>query len=248
MKITVYSDLHIEFGLPLLSKFDADLIILAGDIGVGPKCARFIKETFKDVPVIYVLGNHEYYGQLFPSYVDELKGFMNNENFHVLENESIVIADIEFFGCSLWTDFQLFNEPSICMKHSKSIMSDYLVIRSSSRKRRLIPVETVTWHIQSVRWLRKALLSSTARKKVVITHHAPLIDCVNPIFHGDLLSSAFASNLEQFILKTNPDYWIFGHTHFNCDFVKSGTRFLSNQAGYPGENLLGYNPNHSITI
>jgi len=65
MKIQVMSDLHLEFGAFEIPRTDADVIVLAGDIHVGIKAIDWIKNQTK--PVIYVLGNHEYYyGQSFP--------------------------------------------------------------------------------------------------------------------------------------------------------------------------------------
>lgn len=60
MKIQVLNDLHQEFGFMDLSFEGADLVILAGDINLGTKGIEWIKSTITDVPVIYVLGNHEY--------------------------------------------------------------------------------------------------------------------------------------------------------------------------------------------
>jgi len=40
---------------------DADVAILAGDIGVGLGALPWVDRCFPDKPVIYVPGNHEYY-------------------------------------------------------------------------------------------------------------------------------------------------------------------------------------------
>lgn len=66
MKLAIYSDLHVEHSLfvppPAL---DADVIVLAGDIHAPghntPKWARR-PGGFGERPVIYVPGNHEFYG------------------------------------------------------------------------------------------------------------------------------------------------------------------------------------------
>ena len=44
----------------------ADLVILAGDVNLGTKGIEWIKSTIKNIPVIYVLGNHEYYKGSYP--------------------------------------------------------------------------------------------------------------------------------------------------------------------------------------
>ena len=71
MKVQIASDLHIEFDNPFTPSFklpvtDADVIILAGDIGVGFEsekafCEEVVQTHKKDV--VFVLGNHSFYGQ-----------------------------------------------------------------------------------------------------------------------------------------------------------------------------------------
>ena len=65
MKIHILSDIHLEFGkwrrTQDVNAIDADVTILAGDIGVGLSGIDWAL-TFRR-PVIYVLGNHEFYGQ-----------------------------------------------------------------------------------------------------------------------------------------------------------------------------------------
>ncbi len=64
LKIITYSDLHLEFGIKFqLSKnSDADLMILSGDIITSNTC-DYLLDFLKgwDKPVLYVMGNHEYY-------------------------------------------------------------------------------------------------------------------------------------------------------------------------------------------
>ena len=63
MKIQILSDLHLEeegFNIP---ETDADVIVLAGDIHEGTRAIPWIQEQ-TDKLVIYVAGNHEFYGEL----------------------------------------------------------------------------------------------------------------------------------------------------------------------------------------
>ncbi len=59
MKIHILSDLHLEFQPYILSKNDADVIILAGDIHTGEKGVTWAIDNIKNIPALYVLGNHE---------------------------------------------------------------------------------------------------------------------------------------------------------------------------------------------
>ncbi len=62
MKIHILSDLHTEFTDFSPPDNDADIVILAGDIGVGLGGIEWAADKFPKTPVIYVPGNHEYYG------------------------------------------------------------------------------------------------------------------------------------------------------------------------------------------
>jgi predicted phosphodiesterase len=107
MKIQVLSDLHLEFipFQPLIT--DADVVVLAGDIHLGTEGLQWAKEIFTDKIVIYVLGNHEYYYHTTPTLIHQLRQLAIHSQVHVLENESIEIEGVKFFGCTLWTDFKL---------------------------------------------------------------------------------------------------------------------------------------------
>jgi predicted phosphodiesterase len=93
MRIQVISDLHQEFGFMDISFDDADLVILAGDINLGTKGIEWVKATITNVPVIYVLGNHEYYKGSYPKTLNAIKQMASDTNVHVLENKSIIIGD-----------------------------------------------------------------------------------------------------------------------------------------------------------
>ena len=62
MKLHILSDLHLEFSSfePLAT--DAEIIVLAGDIGKGAKGVYWARSVFPDKPILYVPGNHEFYG------------------------------------------------------------------------------------------------------------------------------------------------------------------------------------------
>lgn len=60
MKIQIISDIHLEFGIRQLDFSNADLLILAGDVSIGLAGITWISERVKNIPVLYVLGNHEY--------------------------------------------------------------------------------------------------------------------------------------------------------------------------------------------
>lgn len=63
---------HLEFGPFQPAATGADGVVLAGDVHTGKSGLRWITETFRDRPVIYVLGNHEFYGHDTPALTEEL--------------------------------------------------------------------------------------------------------------------------------------------------------------------------------
>ncbi|GAB1537707.1 hypothetical protein NUACC21_03600 [Scytonema sp. NUACC21] len=71
MKIQILSDLHLEFQPFHIPHTDADVFVLAGDINLGKKGVAWAVENIPSKPVIYVLGNHEYYGAAYPKLVTD---------------------------------------------------------------------------------------------------------------------------------------------------------------------------------
>ena len=92
-----------EFGDYQPTTTDADVVILAGDIQVGCKGIRWTQKHFPDKPVIYVMGNHEFYGHSIPTLFKEFRTRTETGNICLLENQSVEIGGFTFLGCSLWT-------------------------------------------------------------------------------------------------------------------------------------------------
>src|SRR5512132_2850782 len=107
MRLHILSDLHMEFAPFEPPPTDADVVILAGDIGTGLKGFRWAQTTFPNCPVIYVLGNHEFYGQKLQKLLEQLKAMTKGTNIQVLENDLFTLGDVTFLGATLWTDFAL---------------------------------------------------------------------------------------------------------------------------------------------
>ncbi|MBK8973431.1 MAG: metallophosphoesterase [Hahellaceae bacterium] len=154
---------------------DTDLIILAGDIFTGTRGVTWAQQTFPDKPVLYVLGNHEFYGHKFPRMYDKLKDKAAGTNVHVLENDVFEWGDWVVLGCTLWTDFRLAGiEEKTGLWCAKYHMNDYRRIRDSNRNYcKLHPATICDYHKQSLAWLKSNLDTYRDRKTLVMTHHAP---------------------------------------------------------------------------
>jgi predicted phosphodiesterase len=249
VKIHVLSDLHTEFEAFEIPKTDADLLVLAGDIGVKLAGLEQALKT-SEIPVVYVAGNHEYYRAAIPDLTKKLFAAARDSQVHFLENTEFIFQGVRFLGCTLWTDFSILGieKRALAMWEAEQKMADYRLIRHSPKFSRLRPVDTASLHFASVTWLKHKLELPFDGRTVVVTHHAPSAKSFNPKFQTDLVSSAFASNLEHLIDGFKIDLWIHGHTHHCVDLMHGSTRILSNQRGYPGENVPGFDPNLVIEI
>jgi len=140
MKVSLASDVHLEFGdLVLNNEDNADVLLLAGDICVAKELqysdskyygrfhdffARCAGE-FKDV--IYVAGNHEHYhGTYDETYKIIREQLSKHSNIHVMDNETIHLNDTTFIGGTLWTDFN--NEDETTMRSISHMMNDFRII------------------------------------------------------------------------------------------------------------------------
>jgi len=61
LKIHILCDLHVEFGDFVPPVVDADIVVLAGDVHVKNRGLQWIFDQKFEIPVLYVLGNHEFY-------------------------------------------------------------------------------------------------------------------------------------------------------------------------------------------
>lgn len=248
MRIQVVSDLHREFGFMDIGFDKADVVILAGDINLGTKGIKWILSAIKNIPVIYVLGNHEYYKGSYPKTLNKIKALAAESNVNVLENNSIVIDNITFHGGTLWTNFGLHGDAKINGAVCQEKMNDYKQIRRDPSYSKLRSIDTYIIHQATMKWLESSLGSSTTKKNIIVTHHAPSIKSVPEQFRNDILSSAYASNLEATILKYQPAYWIHGHIHEPSRYKLGETTVLCNPHGYIDEPYKGFDPNLIIEI
>ena len=248
MKIQIISDLHNEFGTINHNFGNIDLLIVAGDLDLGTKGITWLKETIKNFPVIYVLGNHEYYKGCYPKTLYKIKSCAIGSNIHVLENESFIVNNITFHGATLWTDFELFGNPQTYGAICQIEMNDYKQIRLEPSYSRLRSIDTYHIHKKSLNWLENSLKTSGTHLNVVVTHHAPSIKSIPEEFKKESISSAYASDLESIISKYKPDYWIHGHIHTPMDYKIENTRIICNPYGYINEKYNGYNPKLIIEI
>lgn len=248
MKLQILSDIHIEFESFDPPKVDADVIILAGDIHIKNKGILWAKEKFPDKPVLYVLGNHEYYGEAYPRYLDKLKNQVIDTNINILENESIEISGIKFLCCTLWTDFNLFGNPRISGYEATKMMTDFRRIRVNPTYRKLRSIDTVRIHHNSINWLKNEVEKNTNETLVIITHHAPSQLSIPEYYRENILSPAYASHLDEFVKNSKAKLWVHGHVHTQNDYFIGDTRVVCNPRAYPNERNNEFMPGLLIEV
>jgi predicted phosphodiesterase len=249
MYIHILSDLHVDFGPIPLPDVEADATVLAGDVRPGKSAIKWIRENFPKRPVIYVLGNHEFYGGATPKLIYDFHRLSAGTNVHVLENECLVLDGVRFVGCTLWTDFCLFGDPASAGREAATTMNDYRRIRVSPQFRRLKGHDTALFHTRSIRFLQEQLSVNTSRPSVIVTHHAPSSRSLNPMNAKERLNAAYASNLDDLVAESRAELWIHGHIHRPVDYYIGETRVISNPRGYADEPPpTGFNPGLVVEV
>ena len=243
MKIRVLSDLHLEFADWTPPKGDEDIVVLAGDIHSGVKGIAWARKHFRLTPVIYVPGNHEYYGEDLIEHLEALRREGRKRGVDVLDGNELVLDGIRFLGATLWTDYALYgNGPAVirAIFAAAQGVEDFKVILNGARA--FHPNDALTIHGASVDWLRRS------GPTVIVTHHAPCERSISPQFARSILNPSFASDLAR-LMGPQIALWIHGHMHNSFDYVEQGTRVVCNPRGYfPYEPNPDFNPSLALEV
>lgn len=250
MKIQIMSDIHLcWFDYQPQIEPDVDLVVLAGDLWTGRKGAQWAIEHFKNVSnVVYVAGNHEFYTNAIPKTINDLYTLTKNTNVSFLENDLITIGNLNIYGCSLWINYELFDDKETSMNSCRLRLNDYKKIRISPQFRKFSPGDAVSLHKKSMLWLQVELSKRKQQKNIIVTHHAPSPRSLPTNERDDVIGAAYCSDLENFILRHNPDLWIHGHIHSSVDYYIGQTRIISNPRGNPHSRNLDFRDDLVIEI
>jgi predicted phosphodiesterase len=248
LKLHVLSDLHLEREAFAAPAADADVVVLAGDVARGTRGIEWARGWAGGAPVVYVAGNHEFYGHALPELLDDLRRAAGGSPVRVLERDEVVVAGVRFLGCTLWSDFD-FGGPehrAEAMRICGRVVNDYRHIAHAGRA--LQPRDTRAVHLDSREWLAERLATPHDGPTVVVTHHAPLIRTRprQPLLRA--LGGAFASDLTGLMGGERAATWIYGHTHRAADLDVNGTRVVSNPRGYPDQPVDGFDPGRVIAL
>jgi hypothetical protein len=119
MKLFIASDLHGEIrphGYDVPEGVDFDVAVFAGDIGYGPAAVDWLlgQKALRNKPVMFVAGNHEYYGSLVEDQSLLIRSATYGTNVTFLDGDVVSVIDgVRFLGCTLWTDFMFMSRSQI---------------------------------------------------------------------------------------------------------------------------------------
>lgn len=239
LRLNILSDLHLSRdGLPH-PQTSADVVILAGDIS-RPKEAIEWARGFTQ-PVLYVAGNHEFYGGSLDSTLAQLREYAQGTNIHVLDNDELVVDGVRFLGSTLWTDFNLYGsgpERDEAITQSLGFIRDFVRIQSGKPGASTFTPEELEETFASNRaWLDRMLSVEFDGPTVVITHHAPSMKSIHPRFEGSPINTCFVSDSEYLMSGERAALWVHGHTHDSFDYMLRGTRVVCNPRGYARDGV-----------
>jgi len=253
MKIDLINDVHLEFGTYRPSNPNGSrVLVISGDV---IPIARLKNDKKKDEyrkffercsdlyeEVVYVYGNHEFYGSDIHLAREEAKERLTYlKNIRILDNEAFRLDDVVFLGGTMWTDCNR-EDPMTMMSLSHS-MNDFNLIKNRLNdsytygpKGLFTPTDSVREHKEFKLFLSRALYEYCEEKCVVVTHHSPTWMSVPDDYRYDReMNGGYVSALEEFIsFRPQIKVWTYGHTHEPKKMRIGDTVLMNNARGYVG--------------
>jgi UDP-2,3-diacylglucosamine pyrophosphatase LpxH len=232
----------------------ADVAVIAGDVceGVVAAVDWLAIHIRPHMPVVFVPGNHEFYGGHLPHALTLGKAAAAEANIHLLDDDAVLIGDVRFTGATLWTDYALHGEAFRVgsMIIARSGLNDHRRIAWSKQPwMRFRPEEAATLHHQSRLAIEGQLVQHRLGPTIAVTHHAPHPLSLPDKVKSSLLSAAYASDLTDLITRCGPDLWVHGHTHHAVDYAVGTTRIISNPRGYTHKrHATGFEPTRVVEV
>jgi len=258
MRIQLFSDLHLERYPAFQPKLapDADLIVLAGDIGSYQNGSRltgtdFGLERFSPLlgatgaRVLYVPGNHEYDGLDFDETHARLRATCERLGITWLDRETVIVDHVRFVGTTLWADFDALAAGHELTKQlqlrEKAFRAANFYLGKNTTLRNGEPVLAEGWRAMALdcqAWLRAALAEPFDGVTVAVTHFAPSLKSADPRYGVTPGTAGFCNALDD--LLPLAEVWMHGHLHCMNDYVVAGVedgrpwscRVVANPLGY----------------
>jgi predicted phosphodiesterase len=268
MKIQILSDTHNECSKDAFipARTDADVVVLAGDIGRTEHSFRWAAEHFQGKRIVMVAGNHDAWGHEWHRLMAKMRCLAQRYGVDFLENDAVIINGVKFVGASLFTDMKLFGTGQYlaAIAQARRVMPDFQRIRLASSNsalrffglsRQMHPEDSVRLHLESRAYIEARIMEPFDGPVVVVSHHAPSVQSVEKKFEKDPLSPCFASSLDEMIGGSEVALWVHGHTHKGFDYCINKTRVVCNAVGYRDrcggkspEELNGFRPDLVVRL
>ena len=238
-RLRVVSDLHFEFApdggriaAHRVTRGDFDVLVVAGDLCSArtlPSSLRLLCEV-TDKPIVYVLGNHEFYGSKRQTVIHSaLLAQSEFPHLHFLDRAVAVIGGQRFVGATLW--FRKSKAPEWAM-------NDFSTIEDFR-----------SW-VYSENGLSRSWLADTVQPgDVVVTHYLPSPRSVHQKYVGSPLNPFFVCDVEDVIRARRPAVWIHGHTHESVRYFMEATDVVCNPWGYSGHDVnQEFDPELTVSV
>ena len=239
MQIALLSDLHLSVHPLDLPPLPADVVVLAGDLHRPAQAMAWARQFAQ--PTLFVAGNHEFYGSDLVTTLAQLRTHAQGSSVRVLERSEWRHGSVRFLGCTLWSDYRLFDSPE---QRDEGLRKAQEFVRDFSRigvapdfPDRFTPTVSQLLFAQSVAWLEERFAEPCDGPTVVVTHFAPARASIASQFAGSPLNACFVSDLEAHILRWQPRLWLHGHVHHRCDYRLGATRVVANPRGYAPQGV-----------
>jgi predicted phosphohydrolase len=225
-----------------------DVLVLAGDIASGATNTMDVIKHFLDQgfpKVVYVPGNHEYYGSTIKHFDDKMLDFCETtRNAHFLRPGTVTIDGVMFTGGTLWTNF---SDNPIVQSYCGRAINDFRQIKDFKTR------DAYDLYYKHLDYIQQSYEQRSNPRVVVVTHFLPARECIAPHWKhsGGLLNDYFANDLGYWIADMENTTWLFGHTHDATDFEIGNTRLVCNPHGYyrSGETESnGFDPFKTIIV
>jgi UDP-2,3-diacylglucosamine pyrophosphatase LpxH len=206
--------------------------------------AKFCQEQLsKYSRVLYVMGNHESYRELFEETPGLLRDFLKKHapNTRLLDNETEVFLlgeeRLAVAGTTLWARCGADTAEEWRIANA---MQDFSLIRTErpsprwyhQGRRAFQPYDALHEHEKALAWLRQELPKH--ERVIVLSHHAPSYESSAGHLHNtDYLDDAYCSNQVDLILD-HPQIEVYchGHTHHDVRYKIGTTQIITNHRGY----------------
>lgn len=246
MSIQYVSDLHLELSSNRLwlaqhpIRPAGEILIIAGDTAYldDEETDAYSKYAFWDnvskqfKQVIVCFGNHEFYGGYDVGKIPDGYERKIRDNVTGYYNGVVHLDDIDVIVSTLWAKI----DPPSAFVTERGVQDFHKIRRNGKR----LTADTFNEeHERCLAFVKNTVAESTAKTKIVVTHHVPTHLCTADEFLGSPINGAFTAELGEYIAESDIKLWIYGHSHRNIDAAIGGTHLRSNQLGYVdyGEHL-----------